>query len=838
MRHILLATTAFVAVGISAPVFAQTAPAVDDGGIPDIVVTAQKRTERLQDIPVAASVLSSDAVAAAHVTDLSDINRVVPSVELKATFNGRVPYGIRGISTNANEGAIGLTSGVSIQVDGVPVPADSFAANTISDIAQLEVLKGPQATLGGRTASAGVINFVTNSPTKTTKGSFSGTLTDDGEYRVEARVSGPIANGVSFSLSGFDSRTPYLVENLTTGVKSKALAYGVRGKLKFDFSDDFDATLMGHYALATSRGENFVPVYFTPGAALFPFIPSEFNGPFGSPSFFGIRQAAAFPGYTASYGNTKYSSPVDMTSRYEDVDGSLSLNYRTGGGLILSSLTSYFKEKQFQSQDIFESNIFFFDVLTHGGAPHFDNTQTAAGKVTQTTQEFKIASDAAKPINFLVGAFYSNVKVDQTGLRVWVANPAAKRNISTTENYAAYGRVTAKFSDMFSVTGGLRYNHDKIGWNLTESFNPPAGQFYNCNPNFNAVAGTGIPTGCAFSFSDSSNALVGDAALQLHLSKDSMVYASYTRGYKPRAFNTVHDFASFQSGPIYLPNQAALTAAEVKLAQDNYAADLLFAKPANKEVIDSFEVGLKTSLLDRHLTLNAAAFYTKYNGYQAQVFDTSAVIGILKLTNADAKTQGVEADINWNSENTHLTLSAAYIDAKFTNFTGADCYPTQTAAQGCTIKLNGNAPAFKADGSPVFSQNLSGHPLPDSPKFKMNASIEQTVPMASFNLLLGGNIAYRSSSLFQADGNPQTNQPAFALLDASIGFQTKDEKAKLTFFVNNITNHYYLTNAEDFFSGATGFGPPGPGFVGGNYVIGQPARDSHRYFGGRLSVKF
>jgi len=130
----------------------------------EIIVTAQKRPEKLQEIPVAAAVLSQAAVAAAHVVDLSDINRVVPSVELKGTFNGRVPYGIRGISTNANEGAIGLTSGVSIQVDGVPVPADSFAVNTITDVAQLEVLKGPQATLGGRTASAGVINFVTVAP--------------------------------------------------------------------------------------------------------------------------------------------------------------------------------------------------------------------------------------------------------------------------------------------------------------------------------------------------------------------------------------------------------------------------------------------------------------------------------------------------------------------------------------------------------------------------------------------------------------------------------------------------------------------------------------------------
>ncbi|MBS0482066.1 MAG: TonB-dependent receptor [Proteobacteria bacterium] len=822
MRHALLVTTAIVSVSLAAPALAQeAAPTSSDNSVADIVVTAQKRTEKLQEIPVAAAVLTADAVAQQHVTDLSDINHVVPSVEIKGTFNGRVPYGIRGISTNANEGAIGLTSGVSIQVDGVPVPADSFAANTVSDVSSLEVLKGPQATLGGRTASAGVINFVTYSPTRTTQGGFSATITDDGEARVDAHVSGPITDTIGFSIAGFDSRTPYPVYNLTLNQKSRGDQRGIRGKLKFEPSDAFDITLMGHYALATSRGENFVPVYFTSGAALFPFIPSEFNGPGGSPSFFGIRQATAYPGFTIQYGNTDYASPVAMGSRYEDIDGSVVANLKLGD-LTLTSTSALFKENQFQSQDIFESNVYFFDILTGGHAPHFGNIQTADGEVRQFTQEFKLASDPSKPVNFLVGAYYSNMTVDQTGLRVWVGNPAAKRNVSNTKNYALYGRATFKASDQFSMTAGLRYNHDKIGWNLDEYFNPAAGQFYNCNPNFDAAAGTGVPTGCSFAFTDSSNTVVGDVSLQFHPSRDTMAYVSYTRGYKPRAFNTVHDFSSFQTGPIYLPSQAALTAAQVTAAQNAYATDLLFHKPAEKETIDSFEAGLKTSLLDRHMTFNLAAFYTNYKNYQAQIFDTSQVIGVLVLANAGASTRGVEADLNYVNANTRLSLSAAYIDAKFKDFPAATCYPTQTAAQGCAAGV----------------QNLSGKPMPASPKFKVNASVQQTVPLSSFNVLLGGNLSYRSSTMLQANQNPQTNQPAFALLDLSLGFQTKDEKASLTFFVNNVTNHFYYTNMEDFFSGATGFGPPGPTFVPANMVIGQPARDAHRYFGGRVAFKF
>ena len=213
-----------------------------------------------------------------------------------------------------------------------------------------------------------------------------------------------------------------------------------------------------------------------------------------------------------------------------------------------------------------------------------------------------------------------------------------------------------------------------------------------------------------------------------------------------------------------------------------------------------------------HLTFNVDAFYTNYKNYQAQIFDNTQLIGILVLSTAGASTKGVEADLNYRKGNTTFSVSGAYIDAQFKDFPSTQCYPTQTVAAGC---VNG-------------TQSLSGHSLPDSPKFKANASIQQTIPLDKVNVLLGTNLAYRTSAVLQSDGNPETYQGAFALIDASIGLQSKDKALSLTFFVNNITNHFYLSNAEDFFSGPWG----------ANAVIGQPARDSHRYWGARLGVNF
>ena len=742
----------------------------------EIIVTAQKRPEKLQDIPVAASVLSASAVAQEHVTDLSDINRVVPSVEIKGTFNGRVPYGMRGISTNANEGTIGLTSGVNIQIDGVPVPADSFAANNIADVSQIEVLKGPQATLGGRTASAGEINFVTFGPTAVPHFALDSVFTTDNERRVSARASGPITDTLLYSFAGTYADTPYPVTNTQLGVKSHAENYALRGKLKWQPSSDFDATLTGHYALSPSRGENFTFQYLTPGALLL-----------GAPP---LTQGLLYGTTPLVYGNTTYSSPVDMTSRYEDKDASLVLNYRLGT-TTLSSTTSYFREQQYQSQDLFETQIYFFNFLTGGHAPPFNDQQSNTGYVKQTTQEFKLATDANRPLSALVGAFYSDSTTNGFGLRAFVGAPASAINISNTKTYAVYGRVTEKLSDQFSVIGGLRWNHDKISWDKSQVFDPTQGEFQGCG-----AGNTVVPSACEWTLASSSSTLVGDFSAQYHPDRNVMVYASYTRGYKPAAFNTNWNFSSLQSAPS--------------------AADALQTAPTKGETIDSFESGLKAQLLEHHLMLDLAAFPTNYQTYQVQIFNNNIpgnLAGLLFLENAGARTQGIEADVTYAKANTRMMLSAAYIDAVFKNFAGAPCAPLQTSAQGCVGGV----------------QNLTGVAMPDSPKFKFTGSVTQTVPLDKLNVLLGGNLSYRSSANFQADQNPETFQGAFALVDLNLGFQTKDEQATLTFFVNNLTNHFYNANMEDFFAAP---------FAGtANAVIGQPARDSHRYYGVRLSIR-
>src|SRR5262245_42521164 len=131
-------TAILLSCSASAPLVAaaqtQNAEPANSGTIEEIVITAQKRVERLADVPVAASVLSPDILSAANAGDIADLNNLVPSVNLNATVNGRVPLGIRGISSNANQATVGLASGVAIMRDGVPIPSDMFAGNQMEDI--------------------------------------------------------------------------------------------------------------------------------------------------------------------------------------------------------------------------------------------------------------------------------------------------------------------------------------------------------------------------------------------------------------------------------------------------------------------------------------------------------------------------------------------------------------------------------------------------------------------------------------------------------------------------------------------------------------------------------
>jgi iron complex outermembrane recepter protein len=766
--------------------------AADEGvGLEEVVITAQKRTERLQDVPVSASILSPAALSNSNAGDISDLNNLVPSVDLVGTFNGRVPMGIRGITSNANEFTVGLASGVAIMVDGVPIPSDSMSGNQLEDIKSVEVLKGPQATLGGRTAAAGVINIVTRGPTDQLDIDSSVTATDDREYRFNGFIGGPLTDQIGGSLSAYANTRDFPIINIYNGDRSEQKNSGVRGKLLFKPTEDLDVTLSGDFHRSTSLGDNFAYSYVTPGAYLLLGLTPP---PLPPPVLATLSQGALLAGITPSQTNEFIDTPVTGSSDINDRNGTLDVNYRIGN-LTLGSTTAYQHESAFNVQDLFVNSAFYsnnfrnaFDAIigpipgSPGTWATFFNDQTQAIDVRQTSEELKLTSPVEDAFNYVVGFFYSDQKVSLDARRSLTPAATNYDTAADTKTYDIYGRTTWKFTPSTSLVTGVRYNSDHLSYTYNQTENPVA----SAN-------------------SDTSGAFVGDISLQQQIVPGSMGYLTYAHGYAPKVFNT----GIYSGGDATAPTTAL---------------------PATgQEHIDHFELGSKGTYWNQRLQIDASVFYTVYKDYQIQTSESviGSVAPILALESAGkARTEGVEFDaVLAATDLLRINFDAAYINAVFVSYVDAPCWGNgviQTAAQGCVTDL-----AVDPTGATKV-QNVSGKTMPDSPKFKATLSAEQRFPLGASNYegVLWGSYAYRTSTQFQPDQNPETIQGAFGLLDLSAGVRQRSGKFSVTVFCNNVANHFYAADIEDFWSGPWG----------ANAVVKQPARDANRFVGLRITA--
>jgi len=773
-RAVLFATTALTGWDLVAPVLA----ADQTDQLEEIVITSQKRTEKLSDTTVAATVVGSDALEHGGVTDISDLSKIVPAVSLAGTFNGRVPLAVRGVESQSNEAAVGIASGVAIEIDGIPVPSDSFAANEVEDVASIEVLEGPQATLGGRTATSGVINYITHKPSNTWTGSTTDTFTTDGEWHLTGNIAGPITDKVAISVSAWDHHTDFPVKNLTLNQNSSDNAYGLRDKIKVALTDDFDATLMTRLSANRSQGFNFAYSYVYPGTYLL-------AGPGGGPPFW--SQAALFPSSIhINANNTDYASPVTAAGemRY-DADISLDLEYRLGD-YTLSSITGYQHETRRSTQDLFAVNEYFGDIAAQVlGAPlSFNNTQTQYVNSGQTTEELKIASPAEDRLNYVAGLFYSDTRTQLHEIRPFFPALLNTEITPETATYDAYLHANFKLLQNTTLTGGVRFNYDSLKYDIDQhAYNP----------------GSGPVAPITSAGSSDSSAVVGDIGIKQQVLPNANVYFTYTRGYAPEVYNTAY----------YLTQPGTL-------------------QPIKQESINSFELGSKGRYFDGSLQLNASLFDTIYNNYQIQTYVNvpGAAAGILDLTAAgQAETRGAEISTQWLPwSRGRVSFDAAYTEAVFNKYQGGPCW-----FAGTITALYPSSCYFDAKGD-TWRADLSGKTMPNAPKIKLHLSAEQSWDLGRipYDLVLGFDASYRARAQMQADQNPYTVQDAYGILNLHGTLLQNEGSYSVTVFVNNVTNTHYAVDVEDFWAAPWG----------SNAVVRQPARDTNRFAGIRLNAQF
>jgi iron complex outermembrane receptor protein len=743
-----------------------TEPESDGPALEEIVVTAQKRTEKLSDVTVSAAVMSAEGLVKSGVANLDDLGKAIPSlVAAPSSGTARSGFTMRGISTTVL--TPGAPSGVAIMIDGVTLAPESMAARQLSDIESVEVLRGPQATLGGRTASAGVVNLVTQAPSDVFSANVAVTVTDDNERRVQGFVTGPLADTLDFSLSGYDSSTEFPTKNLANGEHDRERAHGGRGKLLFKPSDNLDVTLSAAVAEMKNRGtfSNYIQIDPTAnfrGSALIP-------------------QSVALPGITVSRDNLDYNVIGSPFMEGKDRLYSLVVNYKLGE-FTLSSITARQEEDRTLLFDLYDEAADSATLLI--GPPFsWDMKQTTVFNVRTTSQEFKLVSPQLGFVNFLAGLYFDHDETDFDFVRASFTNngagppPFSGYRVPDTKTYALYARAEwTLLPDKLELITGARVNRDEIEYLYNLRNNAPPG------PQIVAFTRTG---------SSAENTTVGDLTLRYRVTPDVMTYASYTRGYKPAIWNL--------DGTVTPTNTFV---------------------PVKREDVTSYELGLKGSFLDNTLSLNAAVFDTVYTNFQVQTFDPNAVSATFAIANAGkAHSRGVELDGRAAlPAEFRVTASIAYIDAKFDKYAAANCYGTQTAAQGCLTAPSGNR-----------YQVMNGRKLPNAPEWKGTIGLEKIIRLeAPFDLTLNGTYMYQTEVMFDPNLSPFAVQDAYGILNFNIGIIDRDERYSVTAFVNNALDERYVSGITDQTA------------RWGNKLAltGNWSRDAQRYAGLRLGVKF
>ena len=517
-------TIAILAMSASSAALAQNTPAVqqadaapDSSQLQDIVVTAQKRAQNLQDVPLAVTAIEGAKLAASGVTDTAALNVVVPGITIRIR-NGDFQPSIRGVSTGAGN----VENPVALYIDGVYYPNQREGLRELNDIQQIAVLKGPQGTLFGRNATGGVIQITTLAPSKEFLGSAGVSVESYGTIRSNGYLSGPISDTLAASLSGtYVTQTNGYGQNFTTGRDTYRLNYNwsLRGKLLFQPDSDTNITVIGDYG----RRKGLEGAYYRP-----------------------------FPG-------TKLSIPVAVPRNvYDSVINYDPLRTVNGGGASVnaehsfdfgrfSSITSYRHTKSHSNIDADASPLTIFHV--DGG---INNNK-------DVTEELQLTSNPGSTLNWAVGGFYFHAdnRVENFGLTFggpFTPLPTSLAQITgqgreRTDSIAPFGQVDFEVLPQTRLTLGGRYTYERRRFDLSETGTLSNGFFIPALvPTVNDARKT-------------AKKVTYRVALDHKFSDRVLGYASYNRGFKSGGFNIINP-----ANPAYNPEQ--LDAYEVGLKSE------------------------------------------------------------------------------------------------------------------------------------------------------------------------------------------------------------------------------------------------------------------------------
>lgn len=693
-----------------------------DATIEEVVVTAQKRSENLQDVPVSVTALSGQALQERGVTNVIGLNNLAPGLRVSSGDAAANPkIFIRGVGLsdfNPNS-----SSGVGVYVDGVYVGSPLAQMAGFYDIGQIEVLRGPQGTLYGRNTNGGAVNITTKRPTQSFAAEASAEYATYNALNLSGAVGGPvIADKLAVRAAAQYVKDDGYTYNRVTGHDVNDTDYwALRLSALYTPTSDFEALFQVNRFV--NRGDATQPQH----RALFPATAAAV-GPSGfcAPAYYGTAQCGDLFGYVDTDGdNRALDANQEGKDKIDLFGASANMTWNLGSvSLVSVTAWSWAHRNAFENTDSSPFQMLEINYLA---------------RQRQFTQELRIQSNdaAGSPLKWVLGGYYLDETVKDAStqdvlrdLRPLFPDGFSLENsvaafsypyTQKTKGYALFGQADYSLTDRLTATVGLRYSADE------KSF------------DYQSQAEGGLIVLLTSKQKKTFSAWSGRLGLRYELSEDASVYATYNRGYKSGGF-----FGGLATTPEEL-------------------------EPYDNEKLDSFEVGLKSELLDRRLRLNMSAFYYDYQDQQVFAQALRNGLTVLVLDNAaSSEVYGAEIEASARvTQNFRIDAGLSLLKATYGE--------------------------YSSEG-----QDFTGNRLPQSPKVTFNVAATYSHPLASGARLSGTvDAAYSSKIYFDNSNAERLSQDAVWVAGAQGSWISPDGTIEAGVFARNLFDETYKVSISN-----------------------------------------
>jgi len=791
LKPIAAAVAAFL---IALPASAQQAPAATEAPqLEKVVVSANRRIEKLEDVPMSISVLTEEALTRNNVREFDDIVNLSPALTISTgTQVGTNSINMRGIGTTSNN--IGIEGDVAIIVDDMPYAQAQQAFRDQSDVARVEVLKGPQSTMFGKSAIAGAV-VITTKPIGAgpMKGKLSLFRSSDDEYRVATSVSGRISDTVGVRLFASKTDFPGLLHNLTNdSMQNGSGGKTFFAKVQWQVTPDLDVQIAPRYDHALRTGNTAAITSIGPGV-----------GYLYSKNYRALSNTEVLRGIAVTPFNTtiRNDSPTGLDATDRGLGVRINYLFPDASPLAGHALTSITSVDKNRSNDFRDNDnidlISTYYQLDHSGKPSRIAEPPMINGTMDTklsTQELRLTSPDSGALRYVVGLWLARTSIDRWYMR---GNPFVKEtnwtNYHTTSaslNRAIYANGSWDFMPRHTLTAGLRFTRESNDY------------MFNTIDSLSSTAPDNVHTGEQLYTAPRhhENFVTGKLGYGYKLTPETMVYATASTGSKGVAY----DMTSGANN-----------------------VNVFKRLPLAPEEATSFEAGYKANLWNNRATLNLAVFKTGFRDYQTSATErfsdgsqASVLYSIPKL-----QTQGFEADATaLLTRALLLTANLAYTRATVVDWKQGPCY---SGAKDCTV------PNELVPGA--FLRDASGGMMPNAPKWKMNLGGEYTLPFTRipYKLAINGNVRAQARVQGAISQDPSLMRPGHGIVDLGASIADNGGKYKFSVGVKNLFDHHYAVGNVGSFLNFKQLSGPDIRSYGW-----QPARDAFRYYTARLDVNF